>query len=52
MPTESKGYTTERQGLDAESVGSSSLFNSEEELFAFARCVSRLAQMGSVCSAD
>jgi len=34
-------------GLDAKSVGSSSLFNSDEELFAFARCVSRLSQMGT-----
>jgi hypothetical protein len=36
------------QGLDANAVGSSSLFSSDEELFAFARCVSRLNQMGSV----
>ncbi|EIW68375.1 hypothetical protein TREMEDRAFT_44750 [Tremella mesenterica DSM 1558] len=34
-------------GLNAEDVGSSSLFNSDEELFAFARCVSRLSQMGT-----
>ena len=33
-------------GLDAGDVGSSSLFSGEEELFAFARAVSRLSQMG------
>jgi protein AFG1 len=33
-------------GLSAETVGSSSLFSGDEELFAFARCVSRLSQMG------
>jgi len=38
----------DNQGLDANAVGSSSLFSSDEELFAFARCVSRLNQMGSV----
>ena len=40
----------DKQGLDANAVGSSSLFSSDEELFAFARCVSRLNQMGSVIS--
>jgi predicted ATPase len=39
---------TSIQGLAAEDVGSSSLFSGEEELFAFARCVSRLSQMGYV----
>ncbi|KAK4687105.1 peroxisome-assembly ATPase, partial [Tremellales sp. Uapishka_1] len=34
-------------GLHADEVGSSSLFSGEEELFAFARCVSRLSQMGT-----
>ena len=33
-------------GLSAETVGVSSLFSGDEELFAFARCVSRLSQMG------
>lgn len=37
----------EELGIDAESVGSSSLFSGDEELFAFARCVSRLSQMGT-----
>lgn len=40
----------DKQGLDANAVGSSSLFSSDEELFAFARCVSRLNQMGLVTS--
>ena len=35
------------QGLPAEVVGAASMFNGEEELFAFARCCSRLVQMGS-----
>ncbi|KIR54752.1 AFG1 family mitochondrial ATPase [Cryptococcus gattii Ru294] len=34
-------------GLDPSTVGSSSLFSGDEELFAFARCVSRLSQMGT-----
>ncbi|OXC67634.1 hypothetical protein AYX13_03926 [Cryptococcus neoformans] len=34
-------------GLDPSAVGSSSLFSGDEELFAFARCVSRLSQMGT-----
>jgi hypothetical protein len=34
------------QGLPAE-VSAASMFNGEEELFAFARCCSRLVQMGS-----
>ncbi|KAF8494231.1 AFG1-like ATPase [Russula emetica] len=34
-------------GLPAEVVGAASMFNGEEELFAFARCCSRLVQMGS-----
>ncbi|KAH9967032.1 AFG1-like ATPase [Lactifluus volemus] len=34
-------------GLPAEIVGAASMFNGEEELFAFARCCSRLVQMGS-----
>jgi len=33
--------------LPAEVVGAASLFNGEEELFAFARCCSRLVEMGS-----
>lgn len=35
-------------GLSAETVGASSLFSGDEEMFAFARCVSRLSQMGYV----
>lgn len=35
-------------GLPVEVVGAASMFNGEEELFAFARCCSRLVQMGSV----
>jgi protein AFG1 len=34
-------------GLSAETVGASSLFSGDEEMFAFARCVSRLSQMGT-----
>ncbi|ORX38251.1 AFG1-like ATPase-domain-containing protein [Kockovaella imperatae] len=34
-------------GLSADEIGSSSLFSGDEELFAFARCVSRLSQMGT-----
>ncbi|KAI0353065.1 AFG1-like ATPase [Trametes cingulata] len=34
-------------GLSSEMVGSSSMFTGDEELFAFARCCSRLVQMGS-----
>jgi protein AFG1 len=37
-----------RQGLPAGVVGASSLFTGDEELFAFARCCSRLVEMGSV----
>lgn len=35
-------------GLSAETVGASSIFTGEEEIFAFARAVSRLTEMGSV----
>ena len=35
------------QGLSDSSVGTSSMFTGEEEIFAFARCCSRLVQMGS-----
>ena len=35
------------QGLSADIVGASSMFSGEEEVFAFARCCSRLVQMGS-----
>ena len=35
------------QGLSSDMVGSSSMFTGDEELFAFARCCSRLVQMGS-----
>ncbi|KAH9943230.1 AFG1-like ATPase [Epithele typhae] len=34
-------------GLSSDLVGSSSMFTGDEELFAFARCCSRLVQMGS-----
>ncbi|KAI9453069.1 AFG1-like ATPase-domain-containing protein [Russula earlei] len=34
-------------GLPPEVVGAASMFNGEEELFAFARCCSRLVEMGS-----
>jgi len=34
-------------GLPADTVGVSSMFTGEEEIFAFARCCSRLVQMGS-----
>ena len=35
------------QGLSDSSVGTSSMFTGEEAIFAFARCCSRLVQMGS-----
>ena len=35
------------QGLPSDLVGASSMFTGDEELFAFARCCSRLVQMGS-----
>ncbi|KAI0321977.1 AFG1-like ATPase [Amylostereum chailletii] len=34
-------------GLSADTVGASSMFSGEEEVFAFARCCSRLVHMGS-----
>ncbi|KAI0776227.1 AFG1-like ATPase [Trametes elegans] len=34
-------------GLSSDMVGTSSMFSGDEELFAFARCCSRLVQMGS-----
>ncbi|KAJ3481369.1 hypothetical protein NLI96_g7707 [Meripilus lineatus] len=34
-------------GLDGSVIGSSGMFSGEEEIFAFARCCSRLVQMGS-----
>lgn len=37
----------EEQGLAIQQVGTSSMFNGEEELFAFARACSRLIQMGT-----
>jgi hypothetical protein len=35
------------QGLPESVIGASSMFTGEEEIFAFARCCSRLVQMGS-----
>ena len=35
------------QGLSNEVVSASSMFTGEEEVFAFARCCSRLVEMGS-----
>lgn len=35
------------QGLSADQVGQSSIFSSDEEIFAFARAVSRLSEMGT-----
>ncbi|OCF40993.1 AFG1 family mitochondrial ATPase [Kwoniella heveanensis CBS 569] len=37
----------EELGLSSSDVGASSLFSGDEELFAFARCVSRLSQMST-----
>jgi len=34
-------------GLSADVVGASSMFTGDEEMFAFARCCSRLVQMGT-----
>lgn len=34
-------------GLDADTVGASSIFTGDEEVFAFARAVSRLSEMGT-----
>jgi protein AFG1 len=35
------------QGLNVDVVGQSSMFTGDEEMFAFARCCSRLVEMGS-----
>lgn len=35
------------QGLDAGTIGASSIFSGEEETFAWARAVSRLTEMGT-----
>lgn len=35
-------------GLSAEAVGASSIFSGDEEIFAFARAVSRITEMGSL----
>ncbi|WVQ68565.1 uncharacterized protein L199_006774 [Kwoniella botswanensis] len=37
----------EELGLTSSDIGASSIFQGDEELFAFARCVSRLSQMGT-----
>ncbi|KZP00191.1 AFG1-like ATPase [Calocera viscosa TUFC12733] len=39
-------------GLDATKIGTTSLFSGDEELFAFARAVSRLTQMGTKAWAE
>ena len=39
-------------GLDASTVGASSIFTGDEEVFAFARAVSRLTEMGTVAYAE
>lgn len=39
-------------GLDAGTIGASSIFTGDEEIFAFARAVSRLAEMGTRQWAD
>jgi len=39
-------------GLDASKIGTTSLFTGDEELFAFARAVSRLTQMGTKAWAE
>lgn len=36
-----------QQGLNVEIVGASSMFTGQEEIFAFARAVSRLTEMSS-----
>ncbi|SCZ98768.1 BZ3500_MvSof-1268-A1-R1_Chr3-1g05607 [Microbotryum saponariae] len=38
----------DEQGLSADVVGASSIFTGDEEIFAFARAVSRIAEMGGV----
>ena len=43
----SRSSLTIWQGLADKGVGTSSMFTGEEEIFAFARCCSRLVQMGS-----
>ena len=35
------------QGLSSDVVSATSMFTGDEEVFAFARCCSRLVQMGS-----
>lgn len=48
-----EGYTAHQRammddlGLDANTIGSSSIFTGDEEIFAFARAVSRLSEMGT-----
>lgn len=49
---ESQRATMNELGISSDVVGSSSLFSSDEELFAFARCVSRLTQMATKEWAD
>ena len=50
---EDEGYTAHQTammddlGLDAGIIGSSSIFTGDEEIFAFARAVSRLSEMGT-----
>lgn len=50
---EDEGYTAHQRammddlGLDAGIIGSSSIFTGDEEIFAFARAVSRLSEMGT-----
>lgn len=53
-----EGYTPHQRammddlGLDAGTIGASSIFTGDEEIFAFARAVSRLAEMGTRQWAD
>lgn len=39
--------TMDDLGLEADQVGASTIFSGEEEIFAFARAVSRLHEMGT-----
>jgi peroxisome-assembly ATPase len=46
-PSDHMRAVMDELGLSEQSVGSSSIFTGEEEMFAFARACSRLVQMGS-----
>lgn len=52
MKLKKPSLTSPLQGLSADQVGASSIFSSDEEIFAFARAVSRLSEMGTQAWSD